>query len=75
MRALYWSSSCSCWAGRASLDVRSALRAFRRYVGDLEQDVGDPRRGPAKRLTIGALAGVSSVDVLNSRVARTPSRA
>ena len=33
---------------------RSALRAFRRYVGDLEQDVGDPRRGPAKRLTIGA---------------------
>ena len=24
---------------------RAALRAFRRYVGDLEQDVGDPRRG------------------------------
>ena len=36
---------------------RSALRAFRRYVGDLEQDVGDPRRGPAKRLTIGAPVG------------------
>jgi hypothetical protein len=33
---------------------RSALRAFRRYVRDLEQDVGDPGRGPARRLSMGA---------------------
>ena len=46
---------------------RSALRAFRRYVGDLEQDVGDPRRGPAKRLTIGAPVGKRRPSFIGSR--------
>jgi hypothetical protein len=54
---------------------RSALRAFRRYVGDLEQDVGDPRRGPAKRLTIGAPVGKRRLSFIGSRRRRawTPS--
>jgi len=46
---------------------RSALRAFRRYVGDLEQDVGDPRRGPAKRLTIGAPVQLRCPSLIGSR--------
>ena len=54
---------------------RSALRAFRRYVGALEQDVGDPRRGPAKRRTSGAPVVMRCPSFIGSRRRRnwTPS--
>ena len=55
---------------------RAALRAFRRYLGDLEAEVGDPKRDPARRLGLGppTLAATRFADPLEELLYRRPRR-
>ncbi|KAH8070423.1 glycosyl hydrolase [Aureococcus anophagefferens] len=51
---------------------RAALAAYGRYLADLRLDVGDPRRGPAARLHLGAPARAAAV--ARARALRGPAR-